>query len=290
MGEVTCCENDVANVEGETAPRRHGFGDVDRDVPVPKRLGLGETDLGFPEVLSADLPRFGVRVTETEVAFVFPPRRFGLEEMDLGFAASKFVPSRFGLGDMGLGFPVSLLPLFGLKAVGRSVGFEFLLTETLSSIGSRTENSFGAISLLNCLETDFRTSEVRSDSGSEMSGTTSWSGAEDSCCGGVGARVGKNGKPDPKRGPEFGEGGGGPEYPDTLSGRGDKDRVPDLEPEVRVKPVFGGARSSFPQHLGDVTGSSFLEYLAELERTNPEPERIGEREGDRDTAGLLIRI
>jgi hypothetical protein len=27
-GDVTCCENDVANVAGDTAPRRHGLGDA----------------------------------------------------------------------------------------------------------------------------------------------------------------------------------------------------------------------------------------------------------------------
>jgi hypothetical protein len=182
VGEVTCCENDVANVEGETAPRRQGFGDVDREVPDTKRLGLGETDLCFPEVLSADLPRHGLSETDIEVAFVFPPMRFGLDETDLGFAASEFVPSRFGLGTASLGFPDSLLPLFGVRAVGRNVGFEFLLTKTFSSIGSRTENSFGVTSLFSCLETDFRTSEVRSDSGSDISGSASWwSGADDSC-------------------------------------------------------------------------------------------------------------
>jgi hypothetical protein len=86
----------------------------------------------------------------------------------------------------------------------------------------------------------------------------------------------------------LGEGGGGPEYPDALSGRGDKDRVPVLEPVVRI--ALGGARSSFSQHFCDVIKSSFLEYLAELDRTNPEVERTGDRDGDRVAAGLLIWI
>ena len=60
--------------------------------------------------------------------------------------------------------------------------------------------------------------------------------------GGVGALVGRRGNPVPKRAPEFGDGGGGPEYPDTLSGLGDNERVP-VRPGGRVKDDVGGASS-----------------------------------------------
>ena len=105
-----------------------------------------------------------------------------------------------------------------------------------------------------------------------------------SCCGGVGARVGRNGNPDPNFAPQFGDGGGGPAYVETRSGFGERDRVPG-RPEVL------GTRSSFPV-LDDVTTSSLREYLAELERTKPVSEpvpiRTGDREGDRESDLTLI--
>ena len=95
-------------------------------------------------------------------------------------------------------------------------------------------------------------------------------------CGGVGALVGSKGQPDPNRAPALGDGGGGPVYPAALSGLGDKDLA-------AVRP--GGANSFL---ISPSFVSSFREYLAELDRTNPD--LTGDREGDRETVGVLTRI
>ena len=47
-GEVTCLEKEVAKVDGETAPRRHGLGDTERGLPdaaVVGRLRFGLSDV-----------------------------------------------------------------------------------------------------------------------------------------------------------------------------------------------------------------------------------------------------
>ena len=95
-------------------------------------------------------------------------------------------------------------------------------------------------------------------------------------CGGVGALVGSKGQPDPNRAPALGDGGGGPVYPAALSGLGDKDLA-------AVRP--GGANSFL---ISPSFVSSFREYLAELDRTKPD--LTGDREGDRETVGVLTRI
>jgi len=77
--------------------------------------------------------------------------------------------------------------------------------------------------------------------------------------------------------PEFGDGGGGPEYVDTRSGFGDRDRVP-------ARPVVRGIFRTFPDLFSTTDDeSSFREYLAELDRTNPVSGRTGDLDGDRES-------
>jgi hypothetical protein len=118
-----------------------------------------------------DRPRFGLRV---ELA----PGQLSPGETDL--VPDDVVPSRFGLGETDLGFPESLLSRLGLGCVGLT-SVTTVLLEIFSSIGKSSDS--GKIFL----------------------------SVDESCCGGVGALVGRNGQPDPNLDPEFGDGGGGPE-------------------------------------------------------------------------------
>lgn len=226
--DVTCFENVVANVDGDTAPNRHGLGDAFRVVRV--RFGLAETDLVLSLDASVDRPRLGLET---------------VSEFDLLPMLVRPGSSRFGFGETDLGE----VPISGLE-------------DFFSSIGSRSSDR------------NTWTLPVSSSKPLPLPVTSSRTLIGVSCCGGVGARVGRNGNPDPNLAPEFGDGGGGPEYVETRSGLGESDRVPE-RPEVL------GTSSSFPV-LADVTLSSFLEYLAELDRTKPvsEPVLAGDLDGD----------
>ena len=128
------------------------------------------------------------------------------------------------------------------------------------------------------METDRRMSAVLGSGSRSVWPVTSGSGFKMDW-GGVGARVGSRGQPDPNRAPALGDGGGGPVYAVALSGRGDSDLAAVLP---------GGASSFFVSPSIPGVTSSFREYLAELDRTKPD--LTGDREGDLDAAGVLIRI
>ena len=126
VGDVTCFENVVANVEGETAPSRHGLGDAFRDVAV--LLGLAETDL----VLSLEV---------SEERLLLP----GLEtvkEFDLFPKFVRLGSSLFTFGETDLGV-VRPLDVSGLKVVVIDVVVVVVVIGDFfffSSIGSRMEN------------------------------------------------------------------------------------------------------------------------------------------------------
>ena len=113
VGDVTCFENVVANVDGETAPSRHGLGDA-------FRFGLADTERFLSPVISVFRPRLGPGL-EPEAAL--PP--------NLPWFGSNLL----GLREAALTFPGSLKLRLGLRFATRlttDIGFG----ARLSSIGS----------------------------------------------------------------------------------------------------------------------------------------------------------